>query len=206
MSTDEQDEKDATSSKDSKAAGDVGTDAVKPRTGRSPMDKVAKDRRPLRLPLPLIVAAVAVVSALIAAGVAGWAVYSVGRAAKAPVSPPEEQTSAKLAVCDAMILVREGIAVNATLQLAEGSDEQIGALLRGANSRLALVTGAEFLQSKLNPAVPADLSDAVQKFSDKLLDIGAAAAAGKLNSDPEQANRLHDADTYSALINDLCGK
>ena len=204
MSTDEQDEKDVTLSKDSKATGADSKEAVKPRTGRSPMDKVAKDRPPL--PLPLIVAAVAVVLALIACGVAGWSVYALNQATQEPVSDSNEQNSARVTVCDATIMVRKGIAVNANLQLPDGDNEQIGALLRGANSRVALVTGAEYLQSKLTPAVPADLTDAVQKFSNVLLEIGAAAAVGTLNDDPEQANRLHDADTYAALINDICSK
>ena len=56
------------------------------------------------------------------------------------------------------------------------------------SGQVALVTGAEFLQSKLTPAVPADLTDAAQKFSNTLLDIGAAASVGTMNDDPEQAN------------------
>lgn len=195
MPTDETDEQDDNDT----------VEETKPKpSGRSPMDR-DKPRRQLP-PLPLMLAIAALVVAVIAAGLAGWTIYALKQATKVPVPEPTEQTSAKTTVCDAVILVRNGIAVNANLQLPGGDNEQIGALLRGANSRVALVTGAEFLQSKLTPAVPADLTDAAQKFSNTLLDIGAAASVGTMNDDPEQANRLHDADTYAAQIKDICNK
>ncbi|MGB8407634.1 MAG: hypothetical protein WCE30_26580 [Mycobacterium sp.] len=194
MSTEEQEDKAETPVKE----------AESPRSGRSPMDKVAKERGPL--PIPLIVAAAALVVALIAVGVAGWSLYSLKQAEKAPVSDSTEQTSAKLAVCDATIVVRKGISANNTLPIPGGDGDQMGALLKAANARVALVNGSTYLMSKLGPAVPADLSDTVHKFADTLLEIGAAAATGLPNDDPEQANRLHDADTYSAQINDMCSK
>lgn len=174
-------------------------------SGRSPMDKdPAKERRPL--PITLIVAAAALVIALIAGGLAGWSLYSLKQATKVAVSDTTEQTSAKTSVCDATILVRKGISANNTLPIPGGDGDQVGALLKAANARVALVNGAQYLMTKLTPAVPADLADAVHKFSDTLVEIGAAAATGIPNDDAEQANRLHDADTYAAQINDLCSK
>lgn len=198
MSTDEKDEQDEQAEKP--------VEEAKPKpSGRSPMDKDPNKVRPA-LPIPLIVAAAALVIALIAGGVAGWTLYSFKQATKEPAADSAETTAAKLAVCDATILVRKGISANNTLPIPGGDGDQVGALLKAANARVALVNGAQYLMTKLTPQVPDDLSDTVHKFANTLVEIGAAAATGLPNDDPEQANRLHDADTYAAQINDECSK
>jgi hypothetical protein len=201
MPTDEQDDEVETPAEETKESKET-----KPtNSGRSPMDKdPSKVRAPL--PIALIVAAAALVIALIAGGFAGWTFYSFKQATKEPVSDSSEQTSAKVAVCDATIMVRKGISANNTLPIPGGDGDQVGALLKAANARVALVNGAQYLMTKLTPAVPVDLGNAVHKFADTLVEIGAAAATGLPNDDPEQANRLHDADTYAAQISDLCNK
>jgi hypothetical protein len=197
MSTDENDDKAETPDSETKDS----KESTSSHSGRSPMDRV---RPPL--PIALIVAAAALVIALIAGGLAGWTFYSIKQATKAPVTDSTEQASAKTSLCDATVLVRKGISANNTLPIPGGAGDQVGALLKAANARVALVNGAQYLMTKLTPAVPDDLAEAVHKFADTLVEIGAAAATGIANDDPEQANRLHDADTYAAQINDLCSK
>ena len=46
----------------------------------------------------------------------------------------------------------------------------------------------------LQPGTPPDLADAVRKFANNLMDIGARSTSGIPNSDPAQAARLKEAD------------
>jgi hypothetical protein len=48
------------------------------------------------------------------------------------------------------------------------------------------------------------VADAVKKFANTLLDIGAAATAGSPNTDPDQAARLRAADAENAKVAELC--
>ena len=47
-----------------------------------------------------------------------------------------------------------------------------------ANARLSLYDGGQYLLARLDPATLPELSDAVKKFSNLLMDIGASATAG----------------------------
>jgi hypothetical protein len=69
---------------------------------------------------------------------------------------------------------------------------------------VALYDGGQYLLNKLDEATPTDLADAIRKFANNLMDIGAAATAGAPNSEPEQAARLKDADASNATITELC--
>jgi hypothetical protein len=64
--------------------------------------------------------------------------------------------------------------------------------------------GVSLNTNLLEPATPPELGDAVKKFANLLLDIGAAATAGAQNSQPDQAARLKDADAANGTIMQLC--
>ncbi|MDR3664110.1 MAG: hypothetical protein P4L86_27615 [Mycobacterium sp.] len=167
------------------------------------LDKAANDADAAgSLSIPQIVAIVAVVVALAAAGVAGWALYKVNNQAK--TYSPAEQDAAKIALCDAMKVVSKGISINTNLAIPGGPGDTTGALAVAANARMALITGGQYLLIKITPAVPTDLADVSRKYSDTLLDIGAAATAGAQTDDQQQKVRLDDAGTYSKQINDIC--
>ena len=73
-----------------------------------------------------------------------------------------------------------------------------------ANARLSLYDGGQYLLARLEPGTPQDLADAVRKFANNLMDIGARSTSGIPNSDPDQAGRLKEADAANATITDLC--
>ena len=52
--------------------------------------------------------------------------------------------------------------------------------------------------------LPPELADAVKKFANLLMDIGAAATSGAQNSEPEQAARVKEADATNGTIADFC--
>ena len=149
-----------------------------------------------------IIAIVAVVIGLIAAGIGGYAWYQVKHQAKTYTQA--EQDTAKIALCDAMKTVSKGIAINTNLAVPGGPDDTTGALAVAANARLALITGGQYLLNKIDPAVPADLATVTRKYANTLLDIGAAATAGDQTDDAQQKVRLDDAGADSKQINDIC--
>jgi hypothetical protein len=103
-----------------------------------------------------------------------------------------------------MDVVRRGVSLNTNLQPEGGPGDVTGSLAVAANARLALFNGGEYLLARVDPATPTDLSDAIHRFANTLLDIGAAATAGAPNSEPAQAARLKDADSANTTITELC--
>jgi hypothetical protein len=141
-----------------------------------------------------------------AIGLSGWTLFrllqtgtsSAGRYTGA------ERADAKQKICAATNLVRRGVSLNTNLQPAGGPEDVTGTLAVAANARISLSEGGQYLLARLDPATPPELADAVKKFANNLMDIGAAATAGASNSQPEQATRLHDADAANGTITELC--
>jgi hypothetical protein len=156
------------------------------------------DSRPRSGPLSYI----ALILAIAALAVAGWTLY---RSEYSEASYSDTQRAdAKVAACTAMDLVRRGVSLNTNLQPPGGPGDVTGSLAVAANARVSLYDGGQYLLAKLDPATPADLADAVRKFANNLMDIGAASTAGAQNTDPDQAARLRDADAANAVITELC--
>ena len=153
----------------------------------------------LLLPVTLVVA-------LVAAVMSGWLL--VQRAQDGSPSSPNytgaERATAKQKVCAATDVVRKGVSLNTNLQPPGGPEDVTGTLAVAANARVALYDGGQYLLARLDPATPPELTDAVKKFANLLMDIGAAATAGAQNSEPEQAARLKDADATNNSIMQLC--
>jgi hypothetical protein len=140
--------------------------------------------------------------AVAALALAGWTLYRIDHSK--PTYSDSQRAEAKVSVCKAMDLVRKGVSLNTNLQPAGGLGDVTGSLAAAANARVALYGGGQYLLAKLDPATPTDLGDAVRKFANTLMDIGAAATSGAQNSDPDQAARLRDADTANTTIAELC--
>jgi hypothetical protein len=145
----------------------------------------------------------ALVVALVAVGLAVWALV------KAP--PQSEQVftgtqtdDPKGAICDAFNVVRNGVQINTNLQAPGGPSDVTGSMAVAANARVSLYDGGQYLLARLQPDTPSDLADAVRKFANNLMDIGARSTAGIPNSEPAQAARLKEADSANATINNLC--
>jgi hypothetical protein len=145
---------------------------------------------------------IALIVAVAALAVAGWTLY------RSEYSKPSysdtARAEAKAKVCTAMDLVRRGVSLNTNLQPAGGPEDVTGSMAVAANSRVALYDGGQYLLAKLDPAAPADLAEAVRKFANNLMDIGAASTAGAQNTDPDQATRLRDAEAANATVTELC--
>jgi hypothetical protein len=149
---------------------------------------------------------IALVLSLIAVGLAAWAAFGPSRKA-APAETAytaSQQGDAKSAICAAADVVRRGISLNTNLQSPGGEGDVTGSLAVAANARVSLSDGGHYLIARLDPATPTELADAVKKFANSLLDIGAAATAGSPNTDPDQAVRLRDADAENSKVTELC--
>lgn len=72
-----------------------------------------------------------------------------------------------------------------------------------ANARISLYDGGQYLLARINPGTPKELADAARGFADTLMDYGAAATAGALDTDPDQAARLHSADEANIALGKL---
>jgi hypothetical protein len=148
---------------------------------------------------------IALIVALAALGLAGWAAFRPASTKPVPESyGASQQADAKASTCAATELVRKGVSLNTNLQSPGGDADVTGSLAVAANARLSLSGGGQYLVSRLDPATPTDLADDVRDFANTLLDIGAAAVAGALNTDPDQAARLSHADALNAKITEAC--
>lgn len=143
-----------------------------------------------------------------ALGLAGWAVFrpssSASGAAEDTNFTDAQRADAKTKICTAFTVVRAGVNVNTNLQAPGGPEDVTGALAVMANSRVALYDGGQYLLARLDPATPPELANAVRKFANDLMDIGAGTTAGLLNSDPGQAALLKDASAVDGTIGQLC--
>jgi len=152
-------------------------------------------------------AVVALLVAIAALALAGWTLYrSVNNSddKSEPSYSDTQRAEAKVKICTAVDVVRRGVSLNTNLQPAGGPEDVTGSLAVAANARVALYNGGQYLIARLDPATPTDLADAVRKFGNNLMDIGAAATAGAQNADPAQAARLRDADSANATVVELC--
>lgn len=147
---------------------------------------------------------VAVVLALIAVGLAGWAAFRPAKEAAPPTYSAAEQSDAKAKACAAADVVRRGVSLNTNLPIPGGEGDVTGSLAVAANARLSLSNGGQYLLARLDPATPANLADPVREFANKLMDIGAGAIVGLQNSDPVQATRLKEADAANVKIAEAC--
>jgi hypothetical protein len=151
------------------------------------------------LPITLVVA-------LLAAALSGWLLFRLAQEGT-PSSPNysgAQRTDAKQKICSTMDVVRKGVSLNTNLQAPGGPEDVTGTLAVAANARISLYDGGQYLLARLDPATPPELADAVKKFANLLMDIGASATAGAQNSEPEQAARLKEADAVNGGIAELC--
>lgn len=119
-----------------------------------------------------------------------------------PEYTPEQQAAAKTRACAAYATVRTGVATNTNVASPDGG--VTGSLAVAANARIALIGGGEYVLARIDPATPAELADPLRQFADKLMDFGAAATAGALNTDPGQAALLAEIDGLNGTLGQLC--
>jgi hypothetical protein len=162
-------------------------------------DSDGSRRGRILLPITLVIA-------IVAAALSGWLLYRQVRQGtpNAPNYTGAQRADAKQKICATIDLVRKGVSLNTNLQPPGGPEDVTGTLAVAANARVSLYDGGQYLLARLDPATPPELADAVKKFANHLMDIGAAATSGARNSEPEQAARLQQADASNGTITELC--
>ncbi|MBO0678690.1 hypothetical protein JRC04_14570 [Mycolicibacterium sp. S2-37] len=149
-----------------------------------------------------VLAGLALVLAVAALALSGWTWW---QSRAEPTYSESQQSAAKDSVCGAFSSVRTGVATNTHLTPPGGDGDVTGALATAANARGALMDGGQYLLTRLEPATPPELADAVRRFANGLLDFGAAATAGAQNTDPAQEALSRELDTLSSRLGELCG-
>ena len=149
-----------------------------------------------------ILSAVAIVLATAALALGGYTWFQSRSTEEYSV---EQQAAAKATACAAYATVRTGVATNTNLAAPSGGADVTGSLAVAANARVALIGGGQYVVARVDPATPAELADPLRQFGNKLMDVGAAATAGALNTDPGQAGLLRDIDALNSTLEGLCG-
>src|SRR5215210_3527794 len=140
-----------------------------------------------------IISVAALVVALVAAGLAVWALLSKP-STEGQVFTGTASDDPKGSICESFNVIRNGVQINTNLQPPGGPEDVTGSMAVAANARLALYDGGQYLLARLQPDTPPELADAIRKFANNLMDIGARSTSGIPNSDPGQAARLKEAD------------
>lgn len=140
----------------------------------------------------------ALLLAVVAIGVAAWAVVMAWPKKEAGAASAGDS---KTKVCSAFDTVSKAVQLQTHADLGPDPVAQTAV---AANARLSLIGGGEFLLSRLDSGTPPDLADAVRTFASNLDEIGMNALAGVTNEDPQQAARLTAGEAGRTKIADLC--
>jgi hypothetical protein len=146
------------------------------------------------------IAPIALGIAVIAIGIAVWALVSA-RPSNSPAPTGQQTADAKNRACTAYNAVRAAVSEQTHTDLGQ---DPVAVQAVAAGARLAMSSGASYLLASLDPATPAELANTIRAFANDLQDISMYAQDGVGDSDPVQAGRLHDGETASAKIADLC--
>jgi hypothetical protein len=136
--------------------------------------------------------------ALVAIGVASYAVVLAWPKKEAEVQPTAES---KQKVCAAFDTVSKAVQLQTHADLGP---DPIAQTAVASNARLSLIGGGEYLLSRLDDQTSPDLAEAVRLFANNLEDIGVNALAGATNDDPQQAARLSAGEDGRNKVAALC--
>jgi len=152
------------------------------------------------------VPAAALLIAVVAIGLAVWALVRTSdepavNAQQPPTVNAQQSDDAKARVCAAFDTVRKAVSMQTNADLGP---DPVAKEAVAANARLATLGGGEYLLSRLDPATPPELADAVRSFANNLQDIGMSQLVGVPNTDPALAAQLGEAQAASPQIADMC--
>jgi hypothetical protein len=151
---------------------------------------------------PRAVAVAALGVAVVAVGLAGWALLRPSSGSPAAESPSAQQVSgAKAQACASVVTV--GTAVSLQTHVSLGQDP-VAVQAVAANARLSMAAAGPYLLAHLDAATPPAVAAAIRSFAGNLQDIAMNTLAGVSNEDPAQAVRLSDAQQSSAQLAELC--
>lgn len=168
------------------------------RNESKPTARHAVSRTPVQVrPVRDWTARTALPIAVVAVGLAGWALFDVRSGTADAPSPPDSTAR----VCGAFQVVSTAIPLQTHLDLGEDPVAQTAV---AGNARLALLGGGQYLLGTLDAGTPEDLATAVRSFANSLQDIVIHALAGVPNTDPIQSGRMADSDAVRRQIVELC--
>jgi hypothetical protein len=137
---------------------------------------------------------------VVALGIAIWALTH--SSSNAPPPPTAEQIAeAKGHACEAYTRVRTAVALQTR---AETGTDPVAAQAIAANARLAMAVGSQHLVDNLSPAVPSELAGLLRSVATDLQGLAINALAGTTDGDAGQVARLHDLETTSSRVVELC--
>ncbi|MFW0149232.1 hypothetical protein ACNUDN_05300 [Mycobacterium sp. smrl_JER01] len=163
-----------------------------PHVSRVPQ-KVTRNRSPLT-PVALLVA-------LIAVGLAVWALLSVPEQQSVSATGAPLAGDAKDRVCTAAHTVAMAVQRQTNANIGE---EPAAIEAVAANARLAMLGGGDYLLSQISSDTPQDLAEAARSFGNTLQQIGANALAGVSNEDELQAGRIISAESSRNKLSTIC--
>ncbi|AMO59407.1 putative alanine and proline rich membrane protein [Mycolicibacterium phlei] len=162
---------------------------------------------------PVVLSAAALVVSLAALAVAGLTALSGGHdkdddaaQAAAPTYSDEERAHAKKQLCDAVDIVRSGVASTANAEAPGGPNDIVGGIAVGANARLALSVGGQYLMTNIVAATPEDLARPATDLARSLIEIGATATAGVPATNADQRARMERAEKLTAELVAECAR
>ena len=130
--------------------------------------------------------------------IAGWfRPMPENKPSPTPTFTSQQVADAKAKACSAFEKVRTGVSLQTN---ANGGGDPAMTQAVAANARLALATGAYYLERHLDPATPQPLSSAIHSFSDLLLDMAQSALAGAT----ENQTLEHQGEADTAQIAEMC--
>ncbi|MBB5165308.1 hypothetical protein [Mycobacterium sp. AZCC_0083] len=151
------------------------------------------------------VSTAALVIAVIALGVATWMLAQAPAEPSVTMAEPavnaQQSDAAKGRVCGAFDIVRKAVSKQTNTDL--GRDPTAMEAV-AANARLATLGGGDYLLSRLDPATPPELADAVRALANNFQDIGMNQLVGVPNTDPAVAALLGQAQAASDHIALVC--
>jgi hypothetical protein len=118
-----------------------------------------------------------------------------------PAVNAQQSDAARGRVCGAFDIVRKAVSKQTNTDL--GRDPTAREAV-AANARLAILGGGDYLLSRLDPATPPELADAVRALANNFQDIGMNQLIGVPNTDPAVAALLGQAQAASDHIAVMC--
>ncbi|WP_159228588.1 hypothetical protein [Mycolicibacterium vanbaalenii] len=150
---------------------------------------------------PSWIAPAALVLAIVAVGLAVWGLVRSPSSGGGSSAGAEQSAEAETRVCGAFEMVRNAVSLQTNSNL--GTDP-VATQAVAANARLATLGGGQFLLSRLDDSVSAELADEVRAFANNLEYIGMGQLAGASSQDPAQTSRLNDVQASAERITELC--
>ena len=154
------------------------------------------------------IAPLALLVALAAAALAGWALANPPAASVAAQPNSAAQPAAvpgrsgdKTQVCTAFHTVRNAVGLQSNANLGP---DPVARTAVAANARMAALGGGTYLLAQLTAATPDDLAKAARNFAVDLQDIGMKQLSGVPNNDQGMTAQLNDAQDASVRISELC--